>query len=407
MIQRTFRPLLYSLLVAWIPAPPAFGELLRTATDNVVRARLADTTKQLTEIVEYVESSNAIRLVGAERWKALLAGYREGIEASRTHAQFAAMVNRLFRATGVSHFHYYTDEDWSYWHLRGALGPDRRNARVEHIGIFPERIAGRWFVRGILEGSLAQLKDIRVGDELVSVNGAPYRPVTSLRGKAGVPTVIELRRTPGATHTVVITPQVESLHRVMQTAIRKSISIVEVDGLEMAYMHGWTLLGTGREYGDLLELQDQVDGLLLDYRDGFGGTWYNASQFLVGYGGDDGDVQVPPKWTKPVVILIDDGTRSAKEIVVDAVKRADRAPLVGEPAPGAVTAVGGVVSIGEDGLLLLPGFSFELEGNPTQPDYLVERDIRYCAGADPQLDAAKEILTRLIRPSSPDDRTSR
>ena len=97
------------------------------------------------------------------------------------------------------------------------------------------------------------------------------------------------------------------------------------------------------------------------------------------------------------MILIADGTRSAKEIVVDAVQRAERAPLVGEPTPGAVTSVGAVRRVGKDGLLELPGQTFSLEGNPTLPDYPVKRDLPYCAGADPQMRKAKQVLTKLIR----------
>jgi C-terminal processing protease CtpA/Prc len=96
------------------------------------------------------------------------------------------------------------------------------------------------------------------------------------------------------------------------------------------------------------------------------------------------------------VILIADGTRSAKEIVVDAVQTAERAPLVGTPTPGEVTSVGAIRRVGRDGLLMLPGQTFSLEGNPTKPDYPVSRDIRHCAGADPQLRKAKQVLADLI-----------
>ncbi|MCH7704922.1 MAG: hypothetical protein IIB61_07410, partial [Planctomycetes bacterium] len=102
-------------------------------------------------------------------------------------------------------------------------------------------------------------------------------------------------------------------------------------------------------------------------------------------------------WKKPVVTLIADGTRSAKELVVYAAKKAGITTLVGTPTPGAVTAVGGIVDIGEDAMLLLPGFKFELEGKPTLPDHHIERDLPYCAGADPQLDLAKELLAKRIR----------
>ena len=104
-----------------------------------------------------------------------------------------------------------------------------------------------------------------------------------------------------------------------------------------------------------------------------------------------------PGWRRPVVILTSsDGTRSAKEIVVDAVKREQRAPLLGEPTPGHVISVGGFERIGKDALLMLPGMRFKLEGHPTEPDVLVKRDIRYCGGKDVQLDAAVALLSSMI-----------
>lgn len=356
----------------------------------------AGATARLDRVAKLVEESNAPKLVGAEKWKALLRAYRAGLDGCRTHAQFATVVNRLFEDAGVSHFHYYTDEDWGYWHVRSAFGSGGPDARVEHIGIFPERIDGRWFVRGILEGGPADDTPIRIGDELVSVDGEPFAPVAPFRGRAGRPVRLTLCRTPASTYTVVITPVKESLSKAVQRAIRRSIRVMEHDGLRFAYMHGWTLLGSGGEYDELAKLQDDVDGLILDYRDGVGGTWMAATRFLVGSRGEHRSGRGAPTWTKPFVMLTADGTRSAKELVVDAVKRAGRGALVGEPTPGHVTAVGSFRRVGDDALVMLPGVSFDLEGHPTQPDYLVRRDIRYCGGEDPQLREGLSVLTELV-----------
>jgi C-terminal processing protease CtpA/Prc len=100
-----------------------------------------------------------------------------------------------------------------------------------------------------------------------------------------------------------------------------------------------------------------------------------------------------------VVILIGDGTRSAKEIVVSAVQRRNRALLVGTPTAGHVTPLGALRRVGRDGLLMLPGEPLALEGRPTQPDVYVARDIRFSAGADPQLDCAAALLARLVEVS--------
>ena len=234
--------------------------------------------------MELVEHSDALDSVGRPSWRNLLNDHRDAIERSETHTQFADAVNRLLKSTNVSHFKYYTDQDWHYWHLRSYFwrnDPDE-DVDVEHVGIIPERIDGRWFVRGVLEGSAAASTMIRVGDEVLSVDGSAYSPVESFEDKAGRPVQIRLRRKPGLVYNVIVAPVKESLYRAMQEAMPRSIHVIEQGGFRMAYLHGWTLLGRGSEYRRLLEIQDDVDGLLLDYRDGFGGTPGVARRFLLG-----------------------------------------------------------------------------------------------------------------------------
>ncbi|MGD2108633.1 MAG: S41 family peptidase [Phycisphaerae bacterium] len=358
------------------------------------RARTSPAASRFAKIVDLIEDSNVPYIVGERRWARLVRQHRDTIEQAATHRAFADAVNALIRDAGVSHFQYFTDAEWQFWHMRSAFWKGDPETEVCHVGIIPERIDGRWFVRGILEGSPAAGTRISVGDELLTVDGEAYDPVSPFRGTADLPTVIRLRRRPGLVYSVNIVPVRESLYDAMQEAMPRSIDIIEHDGLRMAYLHAWTMLGSGGEYKELAKLQDRVDGLLLDYRDGFGGTWHAAERFLLG-GGRRSDNR--SHWQKPVVILIADGTRSAKEIVVDAVQTAGRAPLIGEPTPGHVTSVGAIRRVGKDGLLELPGQTFSLEGNPTMPDYPVERRLPYCAGADPQMRKAKQVLSRLIR----------
>ena len=78
---------------------------------------------------------------------------------------------------------------------------------------------------------------------------------------------------------------------------------------------------------------------------------------------------------------------------MDAVRRHERAPLVGLPTPGHVISVGRVRRVGDNALLMLPGSRFRLEGHPTVPDFFVARTIPYCGGEDIQLDAAKAVLS--------------
>ena len=352
--------------------------------------------RRLDRVIRLVDKSNAPNLIGRRRWRDLVALHRPLIERTLNHQEFAEAVNALFGATGLSHFHYYTDQDWFFWHLRSAFGGGSES-HADHIGLMTEQIDGNWFVRGILEGSAATDSALRVGDELLSVDGRPFEPIGSFSGKAGKPVTVRVRRKPGLVLNVEIIPVRESLHDAVQRAIRRSIRVIEHEGHRFAYLHGWSLLGGGGEYRQLLDLQDEVDGLLLDYRDGFGGVSTPAMRFFFGSSRPKDGRDPDECWTRPAVILVADGTRSAKEIVVDAVQRHDVAPLLGTPTPGHVISVGGFRRIGSDGLIMLPGDRFALEGHPTNPDILVERSLPYTAGHDEQLRQAKTVLLELIR----------
>ncbi len=367
----------------------------RPASADLGQFSLATARARFGRILKLVGESNAPNLIGVRKWRTLVAEHREDIVSARTHAQFAAATNRLIHDAGISHFGYFYDEQWKYWHMRGVFGSS--DAKIAHVGIIPRRIEGRWHVRGILEGSLCDSVDVRVGDELLSVDGIPYQPVTAFLGTEDRTVTLRVRRKPGLVYNFKVTPVKESLYNAMQQAMYKSVRIIEHEGLKFAYLHAWTTLGGGREYDALLKIQDDVDGLLLDYRDGFGGTWPRALAFLLGKDRDSSEMRINPQWTKPLVILTADGTRSAKEIIVNEVRRYRRAPLVGEPSVGHVISVGGIRRVGDDGLLMLPGHRFKLEGKPVLPDYPVKRKIAYSAGADPQIRMAKQILAERIR----------
>ncbi|MGO4843996.1 PDZ domain-containing protein, partial [Rhizobiaceae sp. 2RAB30] len=56
---------------------------------------------------------------------------------------------------------------------------------------------GLGFVSEVYDGSPAARAGILVGDEILSVDGAPYREIASFEGKVGKSVTVELRRRPG------------------------------------------------------------------------------------------------------------------------------------------------------------------------------------------------------------------
>lgn len=352
---------------------------------------------RLARVLQLIEGGATMDVIDRDQWEELVAKHRAAIEQTTTHRAFAYALNAMLGSAGISHFEYFTDEQWEYWFLLSAFELDDPQFKVAGVGIWPQRINGRWFVRGVMEGSVAASTRIKVGDELMSVDGERFDPILSFRGKGGQPTRMRIRRKPGLIYNLSVTPTKESLYEQAQRAIQRSIKVIEYEGMSLVYAHIWTLLGPGVEYRLLAEMQPDVDGLLLDYRDGFGG-WPNAARtFLTGRVGSTAYAHRSRFWTKPAVILTGQGTRSAKELVVHAAQAAGRAVLVGTPTPGEVAGVRSFPRIGTDGLLMKPCFRFSLEGKPTQPDLLVERELPYSAGEDPQLRVAKSVVAGLIR----------
>ncbi len=81
-----------------------------------------------------------------------------------------------------------------------------------------------------------------VGDEVLSVDGAPYREIESFRDRIGQKVEIRLRRNPGA-QPFTASVAVERLRPLptFEKAIENSVSVNESDGRRIGYLRLWTL----------------------------------------------------------------------------------------------------------------------------------------------------------------------
>jgi Peptidase family S41 len=105
------------------------------------------------------------------------------------------------------------------------------------------------------------------------------------------------------------------------------------------------------------------------------------------------------RWRKPVVAIIDEGTRSGLELFAYALKT-NGIPLVGTRTARAVL-VSTAYMLLDDSLLMLAVMDVvtdgkRLEETGIEPDVLVEREIRYENGTDPQFDAALKTLAKKL-----------
>src|ERR1700722_11202911 len=355
-------------------------------------------------------------------WQEQRVRFRPDAAAASSREDAAVGINAMLAKLGAYHTHLYTTEDPAYYQLAdifvGALehrGLDRVFPRGEvsypGIGVFTEADnQGRTFVTGVIEGAAARAAGVLTGDEIVSADNGPFRPVGSFRGKVGSPVSLEIRRASGAAPIAIsVSPADLPPHERFLRGLKESGRIIVTDKAKIGYVHVWSY--ASRRIQSALEdlmsdgpLKD-ADALVWDLRGGWGGA---QPQYLDLFNpraptmqvkdrnGETGFVDV--KWRKPVAALINEGTRSGKEVLAYGFKEYGLGELVGHRTEGAVLAATAFL-IGDDGLLLLAVEDVlvdghRLEGAGVTPTIEVPFDSRYAAGGAPQLARAVQVLAR-------------
>ena len=337
---------------------------------------------------------------------------------------------------------------------------DDQDHVAEHIGVLGKRVGskGEYTVLAVLDGSPAQKVGLKADDVILRANGLPFESAASFRGQMGKNVVLdvlrpvkydrqdELQQEQSYNHKfgdlaakfasksksnnktndnlqsntlqVTVQPVRENMLRALLKATAKSVRIMDSDGLKIGYIHLWTMAHDS--FRDLLERTvleqlNDTDGLILDLRAGYGGHPF-------GYGDmffrpeiaweskrrhNDGVIRKSMAYNKPMVALIDGGTRSAKEYLSYQFKVSGRAILVGQTTAGAfLEADMFFIGAGDNpnqkhGVLLLPIGGLRLDGHMLEragvkPDVLVEPRDSYTS-KDRQIQKSLEILTKAIR----------
>jgi carboxyl-terminal processing protease len=387
-------------------APPAprsseaiFEEVWSTARDHFYRADMA----------------------GID-WGQAKADLLPAAAAAPDRVNLSGVINQLLDRLQTSHTHYYTPDDVEYYHLAdifsaGPLGmellpqfPDGV-VRYNGIGVFTRKIDGKWFVVGAIHGGPAALAGIQRGTEIVSVDGRPFEPTGSFRGKAGVPVDIVIQATadPNERRSVRLTPAEIRPHAFLLQAMKDSMHIIESGGKKIGYVRIWSYAGS--QFHELLVEAvttgslSHADALIIDLRDGWGGADPEYLQLfnrqiprMVSIDRAEGRFVFDSHWRKPAALLVNEGTRSGKELIAYGFLKAKLGPVVGARTAGAVVA-GTLIPIAPDGLLYLATRGVEvdgevLEGRGVEPDVVVPWDLPYADALDPQLQRAIDLLSR-------------
>src|SRR3984957_5965879 len=417
-MKTTRREILALAAMGALGAWPANAETASQSAEAPLKSNQAD----FDQVWEFVRARFYDPHLNGLDWQEQRARFRPDATSARSREDAAVVINGMLAKLGASHTHFYTPEDPAYYQLAdifvGALehrGLERMFPRGDvsypGIGVFTEvDDQGRTFVTGAIEGAPAHQAGLLRGDEIVSVDDRAFRPVGSFRGKGGSPVSLEIRRASGAAPiTINVSPADLHPNEMFLRGLKESARVIATDKAKIGYVHVWSY--ASRRIQSALEdlmtdgpLKD-ADALVWDLRGGWGGAQpqyldlFNPrapTMKITGRNGETGIVDA--KWRKPVAALINEGTRSGKEVLAYGFKEYRLGELIGHRSEGAVLAATACL-IGDDGLLLLAVEDVlvdgqRLEGVGVTPTIEVPFDSRYAAGGDPQLDRAVEVLAR-------------
>ena len=360
-------------------------------------------------------------------WKAMREKYKPVAEQTQSKEQFATVINQMLSQLQTSHTHFYTQNEREYYQLLGIFQPN--NPRLQKqlkrflgteeidytgIGISTKKINDKIFINGVLAGSPAAQGGLKVGDQLISVDGKAYQSIDSFAGKANKKVKLSIQRTPDtkSLQEINVTPKIFDPTKMFLDAQKASRELIERDGEKIAYVHIWSYAGA--QYQEQLETDllygrfKNADGLVLDLRDGWGGA---QPDYLHTFTGESPNLRMTRRnrkpvninfqWKKPVVLLVNQGSRSGKEILAFGFKQHNIGPIVGSKTAGAVVA--GSPFIMKDGSVLYLAVAdvvindkYRLEGNGVTPDISVPFSLEYSQGDDPQKQKAIEVALEAV-----------
>ena len=251
-----------------------------------------------------------------------------------------AAVEGMLKALGDRWSAYYKQSDFSSF----QAGLD---GRYSGVGIWLRSTQdGQVYVASVQPGSPASSAGLLAGDRLTAVNGSevasePLATVAAtLRGKVGSTVPIELTRD-GEALSVVVTRGALASDDVVVTRLKGGVEVVRIAaftrGVGSAVRKAIASTDQGPTTGVVLDLRSNPGGLLTEavevasaFLDGGAVVSYEKRgepiQHLDAIAGGNTSV--------PLVVLVDEGTASAAEVVAGALQDRNRAVIVGSRTYG-------------------------------------------------------------------------
>ena len=356
-------------------------------------------------------------------WQATRRKYQPLAAKAQSRAALSEVINQMLAELKTSHTRFYTQDEPAYYQLAGIFKSSIQTKLksflpngIEYtgIGVFTREANSKTFIRAILDNSPAAKAGLKVGDQVLSVDNQPFHPIQSFENKMGQTVQMQIQRTanPATVQTIVVTPQKFDPSRMFLDAMKASAEVIERNGQKIGYIHVWSYADPIYQEQLAQELTydrlKNTDALIWDLREGWGGAspnylgLFTAAVPAVTLIDREGDRrQLDGRWTKPVVMLVNQGSRSGKEILAYGFRKYRVGAIVGSETAGAVVA--GRAFVMKDGSLLYLAVADvlvdgdRLEGKGIKPDVEVPFTAEYTQGADPQKERAIQVAIESVR----------
>ncbi|MBC8000272.1 MAG: S41 family peptidase [Leptolyngbya sp.] len=218
---------------------------------------------------------------------------------------------------------------------------DAIDARIVGIGVNLQQKDGKHLIvtRTIPDGP-AETVGLRAKDEIVEIDGSdavgitPEQAAEKIRGKAGSPVTISVKRGEEAKKFTIVRQEI-SIHAV-------EAKIIEGGKIGHITLSTFISNDASKEFRAGLQKLSNCDGLIVDLRDNPGGLLSNALEIAdmllekgtivstISRHGRHTDVASgDPLTRQPIVVLVDEESASASEILAGALKDNRRGQIIG------------------------------------------------------------------------------
>lgn len=337
-------------------------------------------------------------------WKGLSDRYRERVKRAATPTEAHQVVNEAFGELKTSHLSLVEGSVYDR-----EIASEFASKATLRAGLELTVVQQSFYICSLIEGCPAQKAGLRIGDEVLRIGGVKTEDCPLLQDSGRDPGMdlppgfvldvktpdeltFEVRHAKGGkVERIAFTPNEICL----LDGTKASIRIIEQDGKRLGVIHLWHFMSSDMAVqlkkaikGPLAE----CDGLILDVR-GRGGRSNVIWEVTNNFTGKNAT------WKKPVVVLQDHGTRSAKEIFAWSWKKNNVGKIVGERTLGAVIGCQ-FKKLFDGSVLEYPAQDVRpmtkgepLEGVGVEPHVTVDvGDLRYRNGRDPILERGTRVL---------------